>query len=118
MGVWGTQNFANDEAMDCVHELMDEMLADIEEIAASEHGMEPDEPDGFRMICKIDLLTLIGNHTGASMPDQQRIVEWKEKFLNVWDQNIDELNAEDSFKASRRKVITETFDGLIDLCKR
>jgi Domain of unknown function (DUF4259) len=117
MGVWAAGNFDNDEAMDYVHELVDQMVEQIVSTVASEHGMEPDEPDSFRLMCNVELLWLIGQRVGASLPKSAAVADWKTKYLAVWDEYIDDLDPKPGFKEERRAVITESFDRLISLCR-
>jgi hypothetical protein len=116
MGVWGAGNFANDEALDYAHELVDTMIEQVEATIASEHGMEPDEPVSFCLMCNIELMWLIGKHAGLSMPEVNTVRGWKEKYLAVWDEYIDGLDPKPGFKAERRAIIVKSFDQLIELC--
>jgi hypothetical protein len=117
MGVWGAGNFANDEALDYGHELVDQMIEQVEEAMASEHGLEPDEPDSARVMCNVELMWLIGKHAGLSMPEAETVEGWRDKYLAVWDGYIDGLEPKPGFKEERRAVIVESFDRLIALCR-
>jgi len=117
MGVWGASNFANDEALDYVHGLVDKMIEQVERTVASPHGMEPDEPDSARMMCNIELMWLIGHHVGLSMPEATTVEEWKAKYLVVWDGYIDGLSPKPGYKEERRAVIVDAFDRLVALCR-
>ncbi|HTU22532.1 MAG TPA: DUF4259 domain-containing protein [Gemmataceae bacterium] len=117
MGVWGAGNFANDEALDYAHELVDRMIEQVESTVASEHGMEPDEPDSFRLMCNIELMCLIGQYAGLSMPEAKKVKRWKKTYLAVWDGYIDGLDPKPGFKEERRAVIVQSFDRLIAFCK-
>ena len=117
MGVWGAGNFANDEALDYTHELVDQMIEQVEATVAREHRMEPDEPDSFRLMCNIELMWLIGKHTGLSMPEAETVRSWKEKYLAVWDESIDELDPKPGFKEERRAIIVKSFNRLINMCR-
>ena len=117
MGVWGVGNFENDEAMDYAQELAEQMVSQIEETVASEHGMEPDEPDGFRLMCNVELLCLIGQHAGLSFPESAIVEGWKASFLDVWEKFIDGLDPKPGFKEERQAMITQTFDRLIKLSR-
>jgi hypothetical protein len=117
MGVWGAGNFANDAALDYTHELVDELAEQVEETIASEHGMEPDEPSSARMMASIELMWVVGWHVGISMMEAATVEWWKDEYLAVWDRYIDGLQPKPGFKEERRKVIVETFDRLIELCR-
>ena len=117
MGVWAAGNFANDEALDYAHELVDRMIEQIEETIGSEHGLEPDEPDSARLMCNIELMWLIGQHVGLSMPEAKMVEGWKAKYLATWDGYIDGLQPKAGFKVERRAVIVESFDRLAAFCK-
>ena len=84
MGVSGAGNFQNDEAMDYTHELVDQMIEQIEATVASEYGMYPDEPDNFIMMCNVELIWLIGQHTGLSLPEAATV----EAFLACADARL------------------------------
>jgi uncharacterized protein DUF4259 len=117
MGVWGAGNFANDEALDYAHELADQMIEQIATTVASEHGMDPDEPDSFQLMCNIDFLWLIGRHAGLSMPEAAVVKNWKARYLATWDSCIDGLAPDPAFKQERRAVLVKSFDRLIKLCR-
>ncbi len=117
MGVYGAGNFDNDEAQDYIYKLIDKMIAQIEKTVSSKHGMEPDEPSSFLMMCNIDLIGLIVQHVNISLPESTTVEEWKTKYLAVWEGYIDGLDPKEGFKEERRAVITATFDRLISLCR-
>src|SRR2546430_13476583 len=117
MGVWAAGNFANDEALDYAHELVDQMIEQVEETIASEHGMEPDEPDSARLMCNIELIWLIGKHVGLSILEAPKVEEWKAKYLAAWDGYINGLDPKPGFKEERRGVIVDSFDRLASLCR-
>jgi hypothetical protein len=120
MGVWGADNFANDTALDYVHKLIDQMIAQVERTVASPHGMKPDEPESTRMMCNIELMWLIGRHARLSMMESATVESWKTKYLETWEGYIDGLlrnYSEPGVKEERRAVIIQTFDQLIALCK-
>src|ERR1700755_1332195 len=117
MGTWAADNFANDEALDYAHELVDKMIRQVTKTIASKHGMEPDEPDSAVLMCNIDLMWLVGKHARLSMPEAETIREWKAKYLAVWDRVIDDLNPKPRYKTERRGVISKSVHQLIWLCK-
>jgi hypothetical protein len=86
---------ANDEALDSAHELVDRMIEQVEDAVASEHGLEP---DSARMMCNVELMWLIGQHAGLSMPEAETVEVWKDKYLAVWDAHIDGLDPEPGYK--------------------
>jgi hypothetical protein len=79
--------------------------------------MEPDERSSALMMCNVELLWLIGRHVGLSQLKLDEVEGWKQKYLEVWDGYIDGLKPKAGFKEERRKVIAETFDRLIELCR-
>ena len=120
MGVWGSDNFANDTALDFAHKLVDQMIAQVERTIVSPQEMRPDEPESSHLMCNIELMWLIGRHARLSMMESAKVEDWKAKYLAVWDRSIDGLlgpNPKPGVKAERRAVIVESFDRLIALCK-
>lgn len=121
MGTWGSGNFDDDTAADHLSILTDRLIA---EVAAAMSGdpveIEPDEYWGVAVPCNLDLLHLIAqqNYVGANLPDPTTIVEWKTKFLAVWDEASDGLAPIESYKEQRRAVLVQTFDQLEVLAKR
>jgi hypothetical protein len=103
--------------MDYAQELAEQMVAQIEETVANEHGMKPDEPDSFRLMCNIELLCLIGQHAGLSFPESAIAEGWKARYLAAWEASIDGLDPKPGFRDGRRAVIMATFDRLINLCR-
>src|SRR4051812_45344596 len=103
MGTWAEGIFQNDKAADYVYWLIDDLRSKIEATVKIPARLEPDEDDSQILLCNVDLLRLITDHVhrqvwftwgirGPMLPDTKTILEWKAKYLSVWDASIDQLD--------------------------
>ncbi|MGW4535875.1 DUF4259 domain-containing protein [Nocardia sp. NPDC004340] len=120
MGVWGPGNFDSDTAADGLGELTDHIIGNIAEQfqdTSDDTALEPDEWGGDMVPAWLEILIQIVEpaRVGASFPSVAVLGEWRERYLRVWDENIDELGPDDEFKTQRRATLTETFDRAIAL---
>lgn len=109
MGTWNVGNFDSDEALDYVGELMDELEGRVDGFFCSN---DPDLVEGESMVLPtIAIMQLLSEHTGAAPPKPERIEKWQEKYLAVFDAQIDDFEPEGVYKGKRREVIARTFKG-------
>jgi hypothetical protein len=69
-----------------------------------------------------EILTSLGSVIGGAVhngiaPNKSTVQNWKDKYLAIWDAEIDSLSPMPGFKEQRRKVIIETFDRLLNLSR-
>ncbi|MBL1080231.1 DUF4259 domain-containing protein [Nocardia sp. 2] len=120
MGVWGPGNFDSDTAADGLGELTDHLIA---QIAAQfrdptdDTPLEPDEWGGTMVPAWLEILAQTAEpaRVGATFPSAAVLSEWRDRYLRVWDDYIDDLDPDDDYKSQRRAILTETFDRALTL---
>jgi hypothetical protein len=123
MGTWNIGTFDDDTAADFLYDLMNDFFVEIEEVINDNSLIEPDEYDGITIICKLELIVLIGRQKwgGTSFPDVEVAKKWKSQYLTVWDNYMEEFVSSNGetidveFRKGRRVVIEKIFDELISL---
>jgi hypothetical protein len=115
MGTWGPGNFENDAALDFIDEEIDRHVREIEAIFADEQRFLLDEDAEGGLIPRVVLLTLLCQQCGGVLEDATDVAVWKERYLAMYDEQIDGLEPDEAYKTQRRAVIADTFDRLIEL---
>lgn len=132
MGTWGPGNFENDTAAEYLCDLCEPLVEQIRRTIADSVLMEPDEPESEVMIANVEILSVLAETIGRMekgwvggmvfpfpfpFPAPEEVGRWKESYLAVWDNYIDELQPEPDYKRRRREVIVTTFNRFILACK-
>jgi hypothetical protein len=121
MGTWGAGNFDNDTAADGLGELTGDLIAKITAEFADESGtsLEPDEWGGEMVPVWLELLSDIAEpgRVGAALPPSATLAGWRDRFLEVWEETIDDLDPDEDYKAERREVLQRTFARAIGLAE-
>lgn len=119
MTAWGPGNFEKDESLDFIHEEIDRHVAAIEAIFADSQRFQLDNTGDAEgeLMPRVAILALLLEHCGgvldpAHEPD---IGAWKARYLEMYDDQIDDLEPGGDYKLQRRAVIADTFDTLIRL---
>lgn len=118
MGTWGKGNFDSDTAADHLGILMQRLVDEVgQAMSGPSVEIEPDEYWGTAVPCNLEILHLLAQQrwVGVTLPDTDTLEGWKAKFLEVWDEEIDNLGPSRSFKKERREVLVRTFDQLLAL---
>ena len=111
MGTWGTGNFDSDDALDFVFELTTQLVEKIELYFAK--GATSLVEDGEAVIMpSVQILSILREHCEAAPPEVEVVNTWKQRYLLIYDEQIDALDPQPGYKAERRKIIEETFDTL------
>ncbi|GAA1306283.1 hypothetical protein [Saccharothrix xinjiangensis] len=121
MGTWGTGNYEDDTAADHLSTRTSGLVEEIaEHFAGDPVGLEPDEYGGAVVPGAVELLCLIAEQgwVGATLPPAAVALEWKRRYLEVWDATIDDLGPSPEYRAGRREVLVATFDRLVALASR
>ncbi|MBY8982618.1 MAG: DUF4259 domain-containing protein [Candidatus Lokiarchaeota archaeon] len=116
MGTWGPGNFENDYALDYINEVIDKYIKEIEDLFNDEYAADLDELGEGVLIPNVVIITAIIENT-AGYIYKDIVKKWKEKYLNIYDSQIDVLGAKEEYKIKRRKIIEETFEKLEDLSR-
>lgn len=120
MGVWGPGNFESDTVADGLGELTGRIVGEITEQfedTSDDSALEPDEWGGAMVPAWLEILVEIvePSRVGATFPSVATLRGWRDRYLRVWDEYIDELDPDDEYKAERRAVLVSTFERAIGL---
>jgi len=114
MGTWDTGNFDNDGARDFLDELIERLSETVGEILADDQRAALDEDGEAVVMPTIDLLAVLCDRYGSTAPAAATIVAWRERYPQIFDDQIDDLAPAAGFKDERRAVIVHTFERLLD----
>lgn len=114
MGTWGGGNFENDGALDYLDGVMDGLVAQIEECFETEDGADLDGEGESELVPTVEILSVLHDHFGGKLPEVSTVEAWKNKYLEIFDDQIDALEPGGDYKKKRRQVIETTFDRLIE----
>ena len=114
MGTWAEGNFANDGALDFVGGVMDGLVARINQCFADEYAAALDEDGEAVIVPGVHLLFVISDTSGAAPPEAALVTQWKEKYLALFDEQIDGLEPAGDYAEKRRAIIEDTFTRLED----
>ncbi|WP_217183164.1 DUF4259 domain-containing protein [Streptomyces sp. AC495_CC817] len=122
MGTWGPGNFDDDTVADGLSEITDDLIAKIAEQFDDEDddtALEPDEWGGSMVPAWLEILTDIAGagRVGATFPDSSTVTAWRDRYLRVWDEYIDELEPTEEHRADRLAVLTSTFERALELAR-
>jgi hypothetical protein len=129
MGTWGAGHFEDDTALDHLSALRNtyklegmcaELLGAVRDAMANTASLEPDEYEGMIVPCNLEIIAQMMDVFGSSicmLPKPSVLERWKNTYLNVWDGCIDELEPDPDWKQSRREVLGQTFDRMLEYSK-
>lgn len=120
MGVWGPGNFDSDTVADGLGELTNRIIGEISEQfddTSDDSAVQPDEWGGEMVPAWLEILIDIvePGRVGATFPSAATLRDWRDRYLRVWDEYIDELEPDDTYKTERRAVLVTTFERAIAL---
>ena len=55
---------------------------------------------------------------GATFPPLATIEAWRDRYLRVWEDGIDELDPDEDYRAERRQVLDRTFERAVELAHK
>jgi hypothetical protein len=129
MGTWGTGNVEDDTALDHLSALRNtyklesmyaELLGAVRDAMANTASLEPDEYEGVIVPCNLEIIAQMMDVFDSSictLPKPSVLERWKNTYLNIWDGCIDELEPDPDWKQSRREVLGQTFDRMLEYSK-
>ncbi len=91
MGTWGIGNFDNDGAADYVNNLVDRLTAMVTVILTDKTRAALDEEGEAVVMPIVGILILLCEQCGAYPPDEGAIVNWRDNYLQIFDNQIDDL---------------------------
>src|SRR5437899_3210688 len=101
MGTWAEGNFDDDGALDYVGEIIDSLVDRIESILADKKRVALDEEGDAVLMPSVAILGLLSEHCRACPPEPKIIRRWKEKYVEVYDKQIDGVLHEPKSAGSR-----------------
>jgi hypothetical protein len=117
MGTWGAGNFDSDYALDFLDTEVQRHVDAIERIFADDELFQLDEDAEAVLVPSVFILSLLCEHCRAHLPATSDVAQWKARYLAMYDQQIDAMEATPGFKDERRFVIAATFDRLAALTR-
>lgn len=115
MGTFGEGNFDSDGALDYVNDLVNRLAATVTQCLADEDRSALDEEGETIVVPSVDIIALLCAHCSAVPPKEELVIQWRERYLRLYDEQIDALDPKAGYKVKRRAVIEQTFDRLVHL---
>jgi len=115
MRTWGEDNFANDGARDYLAMLSAKLVATACEIFRDDERLELDEDGESMFMPSVELLALLCERYDVTPPKPSSVLQWQEKYLQLYDRSAARAHPDPRFRAGRRKVIEKTFRWLMSL---
>ena len=54
---------------------------------------------------------------GATFPPSSTLEAWRDRYVRVWDEYIDELEPDEDYRVDRRQVIVSTFERALTVAR-
>ena len=122
MGTWGPGNFDSDWALDYLGHLTDGLERYIQSILDHQpqgpgdyYQASLDELGESRLMPSVAILITLHETFGGGVPRPETVAGWRDRYLRIYDAEIDQLAPGPGFKEQRRQVIADTFARLYDL---
>ena len=113
MGTWNTGNFDCDGAHDYLRDVFQKPLVDrIKSIIGDPVAVRLDEQGEDVLMPSIDLLALLYETYGGTLPEVATVRRWRDKYLAGYDGYVDQLSPSPGYKEERRRVIGQAFARL------
>lgn len=116
-GTWTEDNFGNDGAREYLALLTAKLVATITEVVSDPDRLEPEEDGESLLMPSVDVLALLCERYDAAPPRPTTVRQWHEKYLEVFNRDIDRLTPTAEFAQARRKVVENTFRWLESLAE-
>ena len=118
MGVSGPGNFDDDDAHIYPYLLKERLRKDVEDCFLAHESGKLDLYDGnSTLMPAMDILVTLCEHYGTSLNlDKVRVRNRKTAYLQLYDDQIDDLGPRPSYRQKRRAVIEETFTQFEEVC--
>ncbi len=117
MSTWSEDNFGSDAASDYLSDILYKLLEAIDETLNLSNTDDIFLMGEASLMPACDIMITLGKaypNIVASFLDDKPILEWRDKYLKVFDEKAGAVMDND-FKQRRRQIITTTFSDLIAL---
>jgi hypothetical protein len=118
MGTWDPGNFDSDGALDYIDSLRDDMCKAVDTTFAVKGAADLDDDGESLLMPSVEILVMLSSISYVGDPSEEKILEWKRKYLAIFDAQIDGLKPKPDHKVQRRKVIEDTFDRLAAIARK
>jgi hypothetical protein len=115
MATWTEDNFGNEGARGYLAVLTAKLVATINDVLADPERSELDEDGESLLMPSAEILALLCERYDAAPPKPATVRQWHEKYLAIYDRDIDKLKPRPELKVARRKAIDKTFRWLESL---
>ncbi len=113
MGTWSADNFGNDGALDYLGDIINGLEKKIEDIFNSGTAADLDECGESELIPSVAIISILCENCNGAPPTQEKIKQWRGRYLLIFDKQIDLLGPDKNYKKERRQVIEDTFNKLL-----
>lgn len=117
MDAFSEDNFGNEGARAYLDMLVAKLIATIKEIVGDEERLMLDEDGETMFMPSIEILALLCERYDATPPRPASVRQWHDKYLQIFDDSIEQFDVTPEFQAGRRKVIDNTFRWLLGLAE-
>ena len=113
MGIWGTGIYDCDGAWDSVDDLVKRLGGEIKDLYADDDDdMEIEDLDSV-VLPYVHVIAVLCEHCKATPPKVALVTSWRDRYLKLFADTVDETDAKDDYKVGRPVVIAETFEKLL-----
>ena len=117
MGTWAEGNFDNDVALDYLAGIIDQITSNIEDIFNSGDAADLEQCGESELMPGVEIISILSEKCNAVPPKEDIVNRWKNRYLKIYDSQIDGLDPDAEYKIKRRKVIEDTFNKLLEQSK-
>jgi hypothetical protein len=117
MGTWGPGNFDNDGAHDYANDLVHQLRERVAKAFRKKHGADIDGDGESVVVPAIFIMGLLAAHCKAALPESSLLEDWRDRYLKLYDDQIDGLEPKGDYKPKRRRTIVNSFNKVIRLSR-
>jgi hypothetical protein len=109
MGRWGPTAFEDDGALDYLAEVIDKLVDVNEEILRDRYRFALDEDGSAVFMPNVELMCIICEQLPIATPPGAQVVRrWREQYLAMFDDQIEDLQPREGFAAEYRSAIEQS----------
>ena len=112
MGTWATGNFDSDGALDYLATVMTGFTTIVTACLKDTSRAALDEDGESVLMPTVAIILSLLEYCKAAPPEPNLVADWSEKYLQIFDEQIDYLEPALGYKEARRQVIETTFQQL------
>ncbi len=112
MGTWDAGTFDSDAALDYVGDMIDQLTETVNSCFDNDNA-DLDEGGEGKLMPSVSIIGLLSQHCGAAPPKADVVESWRDRYLAIYDEQIDDLDPDPEYKINRRKIIADSFSDLL-----